>query len=95
MVLIFFNFLSIICHARPRERSNVVRVIINVTIGLGFALVALITLNDDYTMKFLCTPWILPTICLVFFFMLVINSLPSSRASLSKLRHKNLGPRCQ
>lgn len=90
MVLILLNLLSIICRVRPwgPGRVDTVRVILNVAVGLGLCLSALITLNDDYTINFMETPWILPTLCLTFFVILLIDTLPSLLPSPSKLRHR-------
>ncbi|KAK9800079.1 hypothetical protein SCARD494_01872 [Seiridium cardinale] len=59
--------------------------------GLGLALVELISKNDERRLNYLLTPWLLPTICIVFFVVLLLSHLPHPPPLFFKRR--NSGPR--
>jgi len=75
-MLIFMNVLYIVSRTSRWGFFNYLRVSINFLIGIGLALMPLIYLNPDYANAFEGTPWILPTLCLTFFFILIFNHLP-------------------
>lgn len=54
----------------------VFRTVLFLLIGLGLALVELIMRNGTEADNYLSSPWLLPTICIVFFIVLVITHLP-------------------
>ncbi|KAK4221408.1 hypothetical protein QBC38DRAFT_550029 [Podospora fimiseda] len=72
----FLNLLYILSRTRGWTPFNYVRKTINFLLGLGLCLLPLIGLNPEKAREFKETPWPLPTICLVFFFILVLNHLP-------------------
>ncbi|KAK3994422.1 hypothetical protein QBC44DRAFT_357302 [Cladorrhinum sp. PSN332] len=72
----FLNCLFILSRTRGWTPFNYVRKGINFILGLGLCLVPLVGLNPDKAREFNQTPWPLPTICLTFFFILVLNHLP-------------------
>ncbi|KAK4160524.1 hypothetical protein QBC43DRAFT_270471 [Cladorrhinum sp. PSN259] len=79
--LFFLNTLYILSRTRSRNRRtitafNYLRKFINYLLGFGLCLVPLIGLDPEKAREFKQTPWPLPTICLVFFFILVLNHLP-------------------
>ena len=76
LVLMLMNLLFIISRMKRWSPFNIFRAVLNFLIGLGLALVSLIQLNDDDASQYQSTPWILPTLCLTFFVVLVINHLP-------------------
>jgi hypothetical protein len=74
--LILMNLLLIVSRTKRWTAWNYARVAINFLVGIGFCLVALIQLNDDQAAQFQGTPWVLPTILIAFFAILVLNHLP-------------------
>ncbi|KAI0132380.1 hypothetical protein BJ170DRAFT_246355 [Xylariales sp. AK1849] len=44
--------------------------------GLGLALIVLLASNEQYGLNYLLTPWLLPTICIVFFVVILLSHLP-------------------
>jgi hypothetical protein len=46
-------------------------------LGIGTCLVLLLKTNDDHATRFMASPWLLPTLCLVMFVVLVLTHLPS------------------
>jgi hypothetical protein len=76
LVLILINFLLVISRTKRWTFFNAFRTSLNFIIGLALCLTTIITLNSDIVMRFRDTPWILPTICLTFFFILILNHLP-------------------
>ncbi|KAH8681008.1 hypothetical protein BX600DRAFT_445505 [Xylariales sp. PMI_506] len=54
----------------------ILRTVFFFLLGLGLALVELINRNVEYSLNYLGTPWLMPTICIVFFVVLVLWHLP-------------------
>lgn len=76
LALIMMNVLFIFSRTRKWSIFNYFRVGTNFLVGLTLCLVALVSLNKEEAWRFTDTPWVLPTICLAFFFVLVLNHLP-------------------
>jgi hypothetical protein len=55
---------------------TVIRTFFFFLMGLGLALVSLIAKSEDASDNYLTSPWLLPTICLVFFVVLLLTHLP-------------------
>lgn len=89
IVLILMNLLFIVSRMKRWTVFNIFRAVLNFLIGLGLALVSLISLNRHDASQFQSTPWILPTLCLTFFFILVVNHLPKPPPFLSRRKRQN------
>lgn len=87
--------LMVIMFALARKQGWMPFVIFRTTLfglmGLGLALVELISKNEERAMNYLGTPMLLPTICVVFFVVLLLSHLPHPPSFLS--RRKNSGYR--
>jgi hypothetical protein len=59
--------------AHQRKPSTYIRLGINGICGLGLCLISLIKFNFDEKMNYLSSPWMIPTLCLVLFFCVVVN----------------------
>jgi hypothetical protein len=70
------NSLFIISRLKKWTIFNYFRATANFLMGIGLCFIALITINREEIEEFKGSPWILPTISLVFFFVLVLNHLP-------------------
>ena len=92
IVLILMNLLFIISRMKRWTAFNIFRAVLIFLIGLGLALVSLISLNDHDASQFQSTPWILPTLCLTFFFILVVNHLPKPPPLFFRKRSKTSKP---
>lgn len=87
LTLVFMNILFIFSRTRQWSAFNYVRAGTNFLVGIALCLVALIILNSDHVQAFTNTPWLLPTICLTFFFILVLNHLPKKTPFFFSKRH--------
>ena len=88
------NLLFIVSRTKKFTLFNYVRIGLNMLLALGLCLVTLLGLNENDMDAYNNTPWIMPTICLTFFIVLVVNHLPHpSRFSFfrSRGRHSDEG----
>ncbi|KAK0714478.1 hypothetical protein B0H67DRAFT_489085 [Lasiosphaeris hirsuta] len=76
ITLILMNTLFIVSRTRGWTPFNYLRKAVNYAVGLGLCLVSLVSLNDEHAAAFEGTPWPLPTLCLTFFAVLILNHLP-------------------
>jgi hypothetical protein len=70
------NLLFVISRTERWRPWNIVRAIITFALGIGLALVALVSTNIVTAEAYELSPWLLPSICLVYFTVLVLNHLP-------------------
>jgi hypothetical protein len=77
-LLILMNILYIISRMGKGRWGfwNYLKTAIVFLLGLGLALVALLGLNDDDAALYYSTPWIIPTMLLTYFVVLVISHIP-------------------
>lgn len=57
---------------------NLIRVSITILIAIGLALISLVFYNEEDASEYGYSPWMLPTFCLAFFFLLIMYSVPRS-----------------
>jgi hypothetical protein len=57
-----------------------------VGMGLGLALISLLTFNQGALSNFLPTPWPLPTIAICYFVILVLSHIPEPKTLCSRRR---------
>jgi hypothetical protein len=70
------NLLLIASRTKRWTPWNYTRAALNFLFGIGFCLVSLIQLNDEHAADFQSSPWVLPTLLIAFFTVLVLNHLP-------------------
>lgn len=87
------NVLFIVSRTKKFTPFNYVRTGLNMLLALGLCLVTLLGVNEAAMDTYDGTPWILPTICLTFFVVLIINHLPhpSRFWARSRGRHNDEG----
>ncbi|KAK8029564.1 hypothetical protein PG993_010855 [Apiospora rasikravindrae] len=56
-----------------RGRSEYIRIGLFLSVGLGLGLLPLMSLNEYHSTDYFTSPWVLPTICLAVFFVLVVT----------------------
>ncbi|KAK4182467.1 hypothetical protein QBC35DRAFT_169220 [Podospora australis] len=78
LTLILMNTLFIISRTRGWTPFNYIRKGINYVVGIGLCLVALFARDssNEKMFEYQATPWPLPTLCITFFAILVLNHLP-------------------
>ncbi|KAI1073768.1 hypothetical protein F5B20DRAFT_494965 [Whalleya microplaca] len=76
--LILMTLMHMIVTKRRWTPLNCVRTGLFLLIGAGLALVCLVSLNFRKQWAYLDSPWLLPTLCIVFFVVLVLTHLPHS-----------------
>ena len=87
------NILFIASRPRGWTPFNYFRVTVHFLIGIGLGLVSLVTLNDAHTLNFAYTPWPLPTLCIILFFVLVFSHLPPPPPIFGRFsKHPNENP---
>ncbi len=93
IVLFLMNLLFVVSRTKKFTPFNYVRTGLNVLLALGLCLVTLLGVNETAMDNYNGTPWILPTICLTFFVVLIINHLPhpSRFWARSRGRHNDEG----
>jgi hypothetical protein len=93
LVLTLMVFMYAITKRRDWTPFITFRTVLFMLLGLGLALVDLITKNEERVDNYLFTPWLLPTICIVFFVVLLLTHLPhpSSLFSLRRRRGAKTG----
>ncbi|KAI9719594.1 MAG: hypothetical protein M1812_003365 [Candelaria pacifica] len=70
-------------------------IILRMVVGLALTLVALITTNVDNQTRFLYSPWMLPTVCLGIFIVVIVDAalgyiLPAPKELISAHEHHQL-----
>ncbi|KAB5536050.1 hypothetical protein GE09DRAFT_971537 [Coniochaeta sp. 2T2.1] len=76
LTLILMTLLLIASRTKRWTAWNYTRAALNFLFGIGLCLLSLIQLNVEHADAFRSSPWVLPTLLLVFFTVLVINHLP-------------------
>jgi hypothetical protein len=76
VVLILLMLMAIVSKRRGWSIFNIFRTALVFTIGVGLALVSIISTNPTLAANYLTTPWPLPTITICFFTVLIITHLP-------------------
>ncbi|KAH7024376.1 uncharacterized protein B0I36DRAFT_161900 [Microdochium trichocladiopsis] len=81
MALITMTLLYILIKRKPTSHRNAVyfyvRTAVFFLLGIGLSLVTLVSLDDNKTSNFLFTPWMLPTLCFVFLFVIILTHVES------------------
>lgn len=77
----------------------IIRTVVFFLMGLGLSLVSLVLTNEDSGLNYLATPWLLPTICIVFSVVLILTHLPhppplffNGEIRTRKMKTKSLNP---
>ncbi|KAH8881009.1 hypothetical protein GQ53DRAFT_520559 [Thozetella sp. PMI_491] len=76
IVLLLMNLLYVVSRTKRFTPFNYFRTTLNTLFAVGLCLVSLVNNNDDRAEAYESSPWMLPTICLVFFIVLIVNHLP-------------------
>ncbi|KAL6876815.1 hypothetical protein J3F83DRAFT_769859 [Trichoderma novae-zelandiae] len=84
LVLILMAALHVVCKQRGWSVFNILRAMFTVGMGLGLALISLLTFNQGALSNFLPTPWPLPTIAICYFVVLVISHVPEPKRLFSR-----------
>ncbi|KID82654.1 Low temperature requirement A [Metarhizium guizhouense ARSEF 977] len=71
--LAFMTLLTIVSRLTPWKPWPVVRAIVYFLLAVGLALVTAVQVDDVTLDKYLFSPWLLPTICLVWFVVLLLT----------------------
>lgn len=69
------TFLTIISRIHPWTPWPIIRIVINFLLAIGVGLVALLYYNSDRALNYLFSPWVLPTIALVWAIVLVLTHI--------------------
>ena len=75
-MLILLNVLYAISRTESWRPWNITRFAVTTALGLGLCLTTLVSTNVDAATAFEISPWLLPTLCLTYFTVLVLNHLP-------------------
>lgn len=75
ITLILMTVLAIISRTTPWKKWSIIRTVIFFFLGLGMGLVALLHFSPDNAAKFQSTPWMIPTICLVWVLVLFLTHI--------------------
>ena len=59
--------------------AEYIRLAVTTLLGTGLALVATIRFNEDNELSFLASSWMIPTICLISFFAVVVTHIKSRK----------------
>lgn len=89
ITLFLMVVLSIISHIRPWRPWPLARTIINILLALGMGLVATLYYSDDHLLIYLYSPWLLPTICIVWFTVLVLTHIHNAPSPLSASQNRD------
>lgn len=76
MVLMLLTLLFAIQRTKKWTPASIVHLTLNFLLGFGLVLVSLLRLNFDRIFAYETSPYILPTICLVYTFVVISNHLP-------------------
>jgi hypothetical protein len=76
--LALMTLLTIVSRQTPWKPWPIVRTIINGLLAVGVGLVSLLVLSLDWLGDYLNTPWLLPTICLVWLIVLLLTHTHSA-----------------
>ncbi|KAH7119344.1 hypothetical protein EDB81DRAFT_891824 [Dactylonectria macrodidyma] len=95
ITLIIMTILTIVARTKPWRKWSIVRTGIFFALGLGLSLVSTLHFNQTKDYNYKNSPWLLPTICLVWVLVLVITHIrnPSplffkrSQSFFSKPKH--------
>ncbi|ETS82839.1 hypothetical protein PFICI_04715 [Pestalotiopsis fici W106-1] len=86
LVLMLMTFMYTVGRKQPWTPFIIARTTLFGLMGLGLALVELISKNEERSLNYLLTPWLLPTICIVFFVVLLLTHFPYPLPQLFRRR---------
>lgn len=78
--------LHVVCKQHGWSVFNILQAMFTVGMGLGLALISLLTFNQGALSNFLPTPWPLPTIAICYFVILVLSHIPEPKTLCSRRR---------
>lgn len=81
--------LAILSQVRPWRPWPLARAIINMLLAVGMGLVATLYYSTDNLENYLVSPWLLPTICLVWFTVLVLTHVHNAPSPLSLSQNRD------
>lgn len=81
--------LSIVSRITPWKRWTIVRTALFLLLGIGTSLVSLLSYSPDQAQAFRFSPWLLPTICLVWIVVLLLTHVRNPPPLLFKKLVKN------
>lgn len=67
--------LIIIAHTKPWRKWSIIRTFLFTGLGLGLGLVSLLSLNPTRAENYKASPMLLPTICIVWFIVLILTHI--------------------
>ncbi|KAI0128964.1 hypothetical protein BJ170DRAFT_355338 [Xylariales sp. AK1849] len=76
IVLLYLTFMHVLSKRKGWTPFNIFRTAICIALSLGLALTALLTLNENYVETFMGSPWMLPTITISYFVVLILTHVP-------------------
>ncbi|ORY58214.1 uncharacterized protein BCR38DRAFT_461007 [Pseudomassariella vexata] len=88
IVLLFLTVMHIISKRKGWSPFNIIRTAICIVISVGLALVTTLATNADRPAGFIGSPWMLPTITLSYFAVLLLSHLPHPPVYTSGTRVK-------
>jgi hypothetical protein len=80
---------TIISRIRPWRPWPLARTIINMLFAVGMGLVATLYYSGNSLENYLNSPWLLPTICLVWFAVLVLTHIHNAPSPLSLSQNRD------
>lgn len=81
--------LAILSRIRPWRPWPLARTIINLLLAVGMSLVATLYYSANNLGDYLASPWLLPTICLVWFAVLVLTHVNNAPSPLSLSQNRD------
>ncbi|KFH43697.1 hypothetical protein ACRE_055110 [Hapsidospora chrysogenum ATCC 11550] len=89
ITLFIMVVLAILSQVRPWRPWPLARAIINMLLAVGLGLVATLYYSTDKLENYLVSPWLLPTICLVWFTVLVLTHVHNAPSPLSLSQNRD------
>ncbi|KAI0158437.1 hypothetical protein BJ166DRAFT_303595 [Pestalotiopsis sp. NC0098] len=91
LVLMLMTIMYAVGRRQPWTPFIICRTALFGLMGLALALVELLSKNEERSLNYLLTPWLLPTICIVFFVVLLLTHFPYPLPQV--FRRPGSGPR--
>lgn len=93
LTLIFMVVLTIIARKHPWKPWPIVRNVINVLAGIAMAAMAGLAYSEDFGVKYILNGWPIPTITIIWFFILVLTHLGSATPVVAEaIKKRSISP---
>ncbi|ORY65271.1 uncharacterized protein BCR38DRAFT_294854, partial [Pseudomassariella vexata] len=76
ITLIVMTMLYVLTKRQGLTPYNILRTSLFLVLGIGLSLVTLVSIRDSHGRVFIRSPWLLPTLCIVFLCVLILTHLP-------------------